>query len=151
MKILENAFALLGLWGEHVRRVSQEYLMNNLWIKRTIVAGSRILDLDTVENGFCEAVWYFGVSFLKVPCWRIPTVVQWANNLTAATGIVAKVQVQSLAWFSGLRICCCTTRYGIGYMWLRASVAVAQIQPLTQELPHALGVPLKKKKNAIQL
>ena len=119
MKILENAFALLGLWGEHVRRVSQEYLMNNLWIKRTIVVGSRILDLDTVENGFCEAVWYFGVSFLKVPCWRIPTVVQWANNLTAATGIVAKVQVQSLAWFSGLKDLTLPQLWHRSHLWLK--------------------------------
>jgi hypothetical protein len=32
MKILGNAFALLGLWGEPVRKVSEEYLMSKLWV-----------------------------------------------------------------------------------------------------------------------
>ena len=45
-----------------------------------------------------------------------------------------RMQVQSLASFSELRIWCCRP------------AAAAPIQPLAMELPYAVGVTVKKKK-----
>ena len=62
-----------------------------------------------------------------------------------------KIQVQSLALLSGLRIWHCRER-SVGHrrgsdpvwLWYRLS-PVAPIRPLAWELPHAIGVALKSK------
>ena len=50
-----------------------------------------------------------------------------------------KIQVQSLASLSGLRIHC------LLWLWHRPAAA-AVIQPLAQELQYAAGVAIKRKK-----
>ena len=65
-----------------------------------------------------------------------------------------RMQVQSLALLSGLRIWHCVS-YGAGHscgldlvlllLWCRPA-ATAPIQPLAWELPYAMGVALKKTK-----
>ena len=66
-----------------------------------------------------------------------------------------RLWVQSLALISGLRIQCChelwcrlQTQFrhrhsSLLWLWCRM-VAVAPFPPLTWELPHAIGVALKK-------
>ena len=65
-----------------------------------------------------------------------------------------RMQFQSLALLSGLRIClavCCGVgfRHGLNlellWLWLWPA-AVALIQTLAWERPYAMGVALKKKK-----
>ena len=62
------------------------------------------------------------------------------------------MQVLSLALLSGLRVWCCHELWCRSQIWLGSCVlwyrpaAVAPIQPLTWELPYAVGVALKKKK-----
>ena len=69
-----------------------------------------------------------------------------------------RMQVQSLASLSGLRIrCCCGCgvgcRHGSGpvllWLWCRP-VATAPIGPLAWESPYAAGVALKKKRQKDQ-
>ena len=70
---------------------------------------------------------------------------QWEPNIASV-----RMQVRSLASFSGLRIrCCCTLRYSCGsdlallLLWCRP-VAAAQIRPLAWEPPYAVGSALKR-------
>ena len=69
-----------------------------------------------------------------------------------------KTHVQSLALLSGLSICVAMS-CGVGHrhglkptlLWLwRKPAAVASIQPLAWELPHASSVALKKKKKKMK-
>ena len=63
-----------------------------------------------------------------------------------------RMQVQSLAWLSALRIWRCYKLWCRSQMQLRSRVALAVVQaetgaliePLAQELPYAAGVALKK-------
>ena len=66
-----------------------------------------------------------------------------------------RVRVRSLAWFSGLKDPVLPRAGGVGrtcgldqallWQWHRPAAA-ALVQPLAWELPHAMGVALKKKK-----
>ena len=68
--------------------------------------------------------------------------------------VSVRIQIQSLASLSRLRIWGCHKLWRVSLMCLRSTVAtavaqasaVAQIQPLAQELPHATGAALKRKK-----
>ena len=62
---------------------------------------------------------------------------QWVKNPTAVAQITVEVQVQSLAQHSGLSIQHCFS--------CDVGCSFAQIQPLAQELPYAMGVAKKKK------
>ena len=59
-----------------------------------------------------------------------------------------RIQVQSLAWLSGLNIQHCHKLQCRSQMWLRSciAVAVALIRPLAQQLPYAAGTAIKRKK-----
>ena len=60
-----------------------------------------------------------------------------------------RMQVQSLAFLSELRIqcwqCCCRHGSDLAWLWHKLA-AVAPIWPLAWELPYAAGAVLKKKK-----
>ena len=65
-----------------------------------------------------------------------------------------RMQVQSLALLSGLRIRCCLRLWGRSQMWFGSVLlwpwcrpaAAVPIQPLAWELPHASSVAIKRKK-----
>ena len=61
--------------------------------------------------------------------------VQWVKNLTAVAWVAVEVQVRSHP---------CAVGYGSG-----VAAAVAQIQSLAWELPYAMGVAKKRRKNEI--
>ena len=68
-----------------------------------------------------------------------------------------RLQVQSLALFSGLRIHRCRelwhrsqTWLDLAWLWHRLA-AIAPVQPLAWEPPHAAGTALKKKKKKSDL
>ena len=68
---------------------------------------------------------------------------------------ILRLQVQSLALLSGLRIQHCHELWCRSQTWLKSGIAVlwcrpaavAPIRPLAWEPPYAVGVTLKRKKN----
>ena len=76
----------------------------------------------------------------------------WLSGLRTQL-VSMKIQVQSLALLSGLRICIGTScgvdrecSSDLGLLWLRRGPEAATlIQPLAWEPPYAAGVALKKK------
>ena len=72
----------------------------------------------------------------------IPAVAEWVKSPATAAQVPSEEWVQSLASLSGLQ--------GSGIAAAAAWVAaVAQIQSLAQELPHAADAAIKKKKKKI--
>ena len=74
----------------------------------------------------------------------IPTVVQWVKDPVMAQ-VAAEARVQSMAQYIGLK------DLALLQLWPMLQVAdalaaVAQIQSLAWELPHAMGEAKKKKK-----
>ena len=57
-----------------------------------------------------------------------------------------RLQVQSLAMLSGLRIRCCHELWCRSKTWLGSGVAVALIRPLAWEPPYAVGAALERQK-----
>ena len=64
---------------------------------------------------------------------------QWVKNLTAVARVAAEVRVRSPAQCSGLKDPAVSQLH-------HRSAAAAQIQPLPQELPYAVGAVIKFKK-----
>ena len=86
--------------------------------------------------------------FLKINS-GVPIMAQWLMNPTVSM----RMQVESLALLSGLRIwCCCELGVGLRrgsdpeLLWLCRPVATVSIQPLSWEPPCAAGVALKRQK-----
>ena len=76
----------------------------------------------------------------------------------ATTWLISmRTRVQSLASLSRLRIQCCCELWYRSKTWLRSSLlwlwckltAIAPIQPLAWELPHASSAALKRKKEKV--
>ena len=64
---------------------------------------------------------------------------QWVKNLIAVTQVTAEVQVQSLAWHSGLKDPALPRQR-------HRSQSVAEVHPLAWELPYATSAAIKLKK-----
>ena len=64
-----------------------------------------------------------------------------AQLVKDSTKSLVRMQIQSLALLSGLRI-----RYCHMQMWLGSRIAIAPIRPLAWELPYAMGASLKREK-----
>ena len=64
---------------------------------------------------------------------------QWVKNLIAVTQVTAEVQVQSLAWHSGLKDPALPRQR-------HRSQSVAEVHPLAWELPYATSAAVKLKK-----
>ena len=70
--------------------------------------------------------------------------VQWVKNPTAVAWVAAEPWIQSLAWPSGLK--------DPASLQLQLQLAAkAQIQSLAQELPHASGVAIKKRREGVPI
>ena len=64
---------------------------------------------------------------------------QWIKNLTAVAQVTEEAQVQSLAWCSRLKDLALS-------QLLRRFKLKLRFTPLPKELPHVIGVVIKKKK-----
>ena len=100
--------------------------------------------VDYLEQILFENLKYF-MNFAFEKLWEFPS---WPRRTQLES---MRLQIQSLASLSGLRMCCCCELWCSLQMQLGSCVAMAvgrpaavvPIQPLAWELPYAVGEALK--------